>query len=157
MKYIIYLGIFLFKIIEDALATLRLIVVSNGRKILGSILQFIVTIIWIILTGYVLINFMDDLFKVCAFALGSLFGSYIGSVIEEKIALGTVCIMVRSEKADILSLALDDSFDNFFMVNSTLIMIIVPRKKGKEIYNYIKKIDNKALIVSEKIKLMNSL
>ena len=47
----VYLSIFIFKIIEDALATLRLIVVSNGKKVFGAILQFIVTLIWIILTG----------------------------------------------------------------------------------------------------------
>ena len=51
MNILVYLAIFGFKIIEDALATLRLIVVSNGKKKLGAILQFVVTLIWIILTG----------------------------------------------------------------------------------------------------------
>jgi len=91
-----YIYIFIFKIIEDSLATLRLILVSNGKKFLGAILQFIVTVIWIWLTGYVLIDFMKDMFKVCAFALGSLFGSYFGSLIEEKIALGTNCFIIKS-------------------------------------------------------------
>ncbi len=154
MNFLIYLGIFLFKIIEDALATLRLIVVSNGRKFLGAILQFIVTVIWIILTGYVLINFMDDLYKVCAFALGSLFGSYIGSVLEEKIALGTICLTVKSDKISVLVSALDDTFNNYIIVNDDLIMIFVPRKKGLFIVNFIKLIDDKALIISEKIKVM---
>ena len=33
MNILTYLGIFVFKIIEDALTTLRLIVVSNGKKV----------------------------------------------------------------------------------------------------------------------------
>ena len=94
----IYFLIFIFKIIEDALATLRLIVVSNGRKLLGSILQFICTIIWIILTGSVLIDFMDDFGKVITFSIGSFFGSYIGCIIEEKIALGTNSFIVKNNR-----------------------------------------------------------
>ena len=95
MNILIYCAIFIFKIIEDALATLRLIVVSNGKKKLGAILQFVVTLIWIILTGTVLIGMQKDIFKAIAFAFGSLFGSYLGSVLEERIALGTNVFMVE--------------------------------------------------------------
>ena len=95
MNVLIYFAIFIFKIIEDALATLRLIVVSNGKKKLGAILQFVVTLIWIILTGTVLMGLQKDIFKAIAFALGALFGSYLGSVLEERIALGTNAFMVE--------------------------------------------------------------
>ena len=91
----VYLAIFTFKIIEDALATLRLIVVSNGKKKLGAILQFVVTLIWIVLTSSVLIGMKDDIFKAVALAFGALFGSYLGSVLEEKIALGTNSFIVE--------------------------------------------------------------
>ena len=37
---LVYAGIFIFKIIEDALGTLRIIVVSNGKKKLGAVLHF---------------------------------------------------------------------------------------------------------------------
>ena len=95
MNILIYIAIFVFKIIEDALATLRLIVVSNGKKKLGAILQFVVTLIWIILTGTVLMGLQKDIFKAIAFAFGALLGSYLGSVLEEKMALGTNVFMVE--------------------------------------------------------------
>ena len=104
MNFLIYFAIFIFKIIEDALATLRLIVVSNGKKKLGAILQFLVTLIWIILTSSVLIGLKDDIFKAIAFAFGSLFGSYLGSVLEEKIALGTNIFMVEIENSKSLKI-----------------------------------------------------
>ena len=95
MNILIYGAIFIFKIIEDALATLRIIVISKSKKKLGSILQFIVTLIWIILTGTVLMGLQKDILKAIAFAFGSLFGSYLGSVLEEKIALGTNAFLVE--------------------------------------------------------------
>ena len=59
----VYFLIFVFKIIEDALATLRLIVVSNGKKVFGAVLQFVVTLIWLVLTGTVLLGIREDIFK----------------------------------------------------------------------------------------------
>ena len=144
----IYLGIFIFKIIEDSLATLRLIVVSNGKKLLGSILQFICTIIWIILTGTVLINFMNDFNKVIAFSIGSFFGSYLGSFIEEKLALGTNSIIIK--KNNYLNKILNNY--NYIPLSNDFIMIIVPRKKTKKIIKTIKKNNQDATIIIQKIK-----
>lgn len=146
-----YFGIFLFKIIEDALATIRLIVVSNGKKILGSILQFAVTIIWIVLTGYVLKDFMKDIFKIISFSLGALFGSYIGSSIEEKIALGTNSFIVNTRNIKILCDSLNGKY-NYFVLNDFIILITAPRKEKNRIIKLVKNIDNTALIFSEKIK-----
>lgn len=145
----IYFLIFIFKIIEDALATLRLIVVSNGRKFLGSVLQFICTIIWIILTGSVLIDFMKDFGKVIAFSIGSFFGSYLGFLIDEKIALGTNSFIIKyNNKFDRL---LND-YNHVFLSND-LVMIMAPRKRAKDVINVVKRYDKKAFVISEKIKI----
>lgn len=145
----IYFLIFIFKIIEDALATLRLIVVSNGRKFLGSILQLICTIIWIILTGSVLIDFMKDFGKVIAFSIGSFFGSYLGFLVEEKIALGTNSFIIKyNNKFDRL---LND-YNHVFLSND-LVMITAPRNRAKDVINVVKRYDKKAVIISEKIKI----
>lgn len=144
----IYIGVFFFKIIEDTLATIRLIVVSNGKKIFGSILQFICTIIWILLTGSVLIDFMKDFGKVIAFSLGSFFGTYLGCLIEEKIALGTNSLIVKNNNK--INKILND-YNHIFLSNN-LIMITIPRKKTKNIIKQIKKIDKKSFIIIEKIK-----
>ena len=145
-----YIYIFIFKIIEDSLATLRLILVSNGKKVLGAILQFIVTVIWIWLTGYVLIDFMSDMFKVCAFALGSLFGSYIGSLIEEKIALGTNCFIIKSFYLNDIFRCLNINYKCLAL--SEFIIVVAPRKRTKDIVRKVKSIDKKAYIICEKIK-----
>ena len=160
MNFLIYFAIFIFKIIEDALATLRLIVVSNGKKKLGAILQFLVTLIWIILTSSVLIGLKDDIFKAIAFAFGSLFGSYLGSVLEEKIALGTNIFMVEIENSKSLKLIdiLEKEKFNTSRVRSgndkNTILVVTGRRKDKgKIVSLIRKIDEKAIILGERVKI----
>lgn len=160
MNILIYLAIFVFKIIEDALATLRLIVVSNGKKKLGAILQFIVTLIWIILTGTVLMGLQKDIFKAIAFAFGALFGSYLGSFLEEKMALGTNVFMVEvsSIKAnEIIGRLKKDEFGVCKIKSGNdeniILMITGARKLASKIISIIRKTDKKAVILSEKVKI----
>ena len=164
MNILIYIVIFVFKIIEDALATLRLIVVSNGKKKLGAILQFIVTLIWIILTGTVLMGLQKDLFKAIAFAFGALFGSYLGSVLEEKMALGTNVFMVeiKNDKADELIKILEEEDFQISKIKSgndgkIILMITGARKRTNKVVSIIKNVDNKAVILSEKVKIVHTL
>ena len=151
MNFLTYLGIFLFKILEDALATLRLIVVSNGKKTFGAILQFICTIIWVILSGSVLMNFMEDFFKVVSFSLGGFVGSYIGSFLEEKMALGTNLLIVKSKKEALLSIFSYYKYFSFSVDSYFFNILVVPRKKLKKIIKFIHFIDNEAFITCEKI------
>ena len=96
---LIYLAIFFSKIIENAVGTLRLIVVANGKKKLGAFLQGIVALVWIFGTGIVIVDINKDVFKIVIFVVGSIVGSYLGSIIEEKIALGSnMLICITKEK-----------------------------------------------------------
>ncbi len=164
MNILIYIAIFVFKIIEDALATLRLIVVSNGKKKLGAILQFVVTLIWIILTGTVLMGLQKDIFKAIAFAFGALFGSYLGSVLEEKMALGTNVFMVEvnNDKANNLIKVLKNENFRISKIKSgndgkIILMITGARKQTNKVVSIIQKVDNKAIILSEKVKIVQAL
>ncbi len=163
MKILIYLAIFIFKIIEDALATLRLIVVSNGKKKLGAILQFVVTLIWIILTGTVLMGLQKDIFKAIAFAVGALFGSYLGSVLEEKMALGTNVFIVElnyKKALELIKILEEEKFQisKFRSSNqeNVILMITGARKQTKKIVSTVKEIDKEAIILSEKVKIVPS-
>lgn len=81
----LYICIFISKIIENTLSTLRLILVSKGKKKIGALLQGLVASIWVISTGIVIIDINKDIYKIIFFVLGSIIGSYLGSSIEERI------------------------------------------------------------------------
>lgn len=141
----VYLFIFICKILENSIGTLRLIIVSNGKKLEGAILNFILSIVWIISTSLVVLN--NNIYKILIFAIGSLIGSYMGSILEEKIALGNNMLFVISKEYKNIS-----KLENTYLINKDILMIMVKRKKRKEIIDKILNIDNKAIIISESAK-----
>lgn len=163
MNILIYAGIFIFKMIEEALRTLHIIVVSNGKKWLGAIVQFFVAIIWIVVTGTVIVGIKEDPLKVLFYALGSLIGSYLGSVLEEKIALGYVVLMVEVD--DKLSKLIVKRLKKArYTINSVrggqedmeMLMITAPRKKTDDVIKIIRSFDENVEIVTEKVKIVAS-
>lgn len=159
---LIYFLIFVSKIIENALSTLRLIVVANGKKKLGAFLQGIVGLMWLLVTGIVIIDINKDPIKIIVFCIGSITGSYIGSFLEEKIAMGTnmlICVtketnekIIKKELYDHQIITLCEKDKNF-----SILFIIMKRKKLKKISKIIKKIDEQAILICEKIKTINNI
>ena len=159
---LIYFLIFISKIIENALSTLRLIVVANGKKILGAILQGIVALVWIFVTGIVIIDVNKDPIKIIIFCVGSIVGSYLGSVLEQKIGMGTnmlLCVIKEEYEKDI-----KDKLEDYQIItlcekdkNYSILFIVMRRKETKDISNIIKSIDNNAILISEKIKTINNI
>lgn len=158
----IYLAIFFSKILENALSTLRLIVVANGKKVLGALLQGIIALVWIIVTGIVIVDINKDILKIVFFCVGSIVGSYLGSVIEEKIALGTnmlVCVVNEIHEKEIKETLKDYQITTMCEkdINYSILFIVLRRKEIKKISKIIKSIDKNAILISEKIKTINNL
>ena len=148
--YMIYLGIFISKILENTLSTLRIIVVSNGKKKLGAILQGMVALIWIFVTGVVIININKDIFKIIFFIIGSIVGSYLGSLLEERIALGTNLVIIKSKKINELKYM----FKKYnIIIKEDYLMFLAKRKKTKDIVDKTLNIDFNSKVILEKVKV----
>jgi len=157
--YMIYIFIFISKIIENMLATLRIIVVANGKKKLGAILNGIVALVWIFVTSLVIIDVNKDPFKIIIFCLGSIVGSYLGSLAEEKIALGTnmlLCVIKEKYEEQVKQKLNEYQITTICEKNKnySILYITMKRKETKKISNIIKSIDKEAILISEKIKTM---
>jgi uncharacterized protein YebE (UPF0316 family) len=141
---------------ENMLATLRLIVTSNGKKVLGAILLLLTSIVWLTSSSVAIVNL--DLKMVLAFSIGSFVGAYLGSFLEEKIALGNHLLFCISSKK--LSTFLRN---NGYIVTSLqgegienekeILFIVIKRKRQKEVISLINSFDNKAIIVSNYINI----
>ena len=160
MNILLYLFIFVCKIIENMIATLRIIIINNNKKILGALLQFANTMIWLLGTSLVIVNINEDVFKIIVFALGSAVGSYLGSKIEEKLALGTnliICISKYNLSDEIrkndyaITTIKGEGISNKIFTH----LIITPRYKVSNLIYIIKKIDKDAVIAKERTALIN--
>lgn len=157
MNLLTYILIFIFKVIENTLSTLRVILVANGKKLFSSVLQGIISIIWVISAGIVIININEDILKILFFALGSSVGSYIGSLIEEKMALGSSLItaIISDDKSNLIlrTLRKKGYIANILNCNNKerTITIMVLRKNINKVSYIIKTIDNNSIIISNNI------
>jgi len=90
----IYVFIFCGKIIEVSIATLRIVLISRGERTVGSLVAIVEVTLWLLITGTVLTGFHSDFIKVIVFVAAFAIGNFIGSWLEEKLALGLSQIQV---------------------------------------------------------------
>lgn len=159
---LIYTLIFVSKIVENALATLRLIVVANGKKMLGAVLNGVIGLVWIFATSMVIVDINKDLFKIVFFCLGSAVGSYLGSFIEEKIALGSnvlMCIVNEKYEGSVKKKLKNYQITTISEKNNkySILLIFIKRKETRKISSIIKSIDKNSILISEKAKSINNI
>lgn len=163
MNIILYFIIFISKTIELALGTLRIIVIANGRKIFGAILQGVIAIVWMCITGVVIVNITKDPFKIVAFALGSAFGSYVGSMIEEKMAIGSnmLIIVIKKELEEkIISIIKNNGYKVTNVEGcdkeKSILVVVLTRKDRKRIVNLIRNEDKDVTIIANNAFKLNN-
>lgn len=90
----IYLFIFFGKILEVTVATVRLVLINRGERLKGAVIAFFEVILWLVVTGTVLVGFQQDIWRCVVFALAFALGNYLGSWLESKLAFGLCSIQV---------------------------------------------------------------
>ncbi len=94
---ILPLLIFLTRIMDVSLGTLRIIFVSKGNKRIAPLLGFVEVFIWILAISRIMQN-LDNPLNYFAYAAGFATGNYIGMLIEEKLALGVMNIRIITQQ-----------------------------------------------------------
>jgi uncharacterized protein YebE (UPF0316 family) len=79
--------IFLLRVIDMSLDTLRVLFVIRGRKPLAWLLGFFQSALWVVAITSVLSN-IDNLWNVIGYACGFATGNVVGMTIEELLAIG---------------------------------------------------------------------
>lgn len=85
--------IFLARICDVSIGTVRIVYVSKGLKLLASILGFIEVSIWIMAIGQIM-KHMDNIACFLAYGTGFATGNYIGIILEEKLSIGSVIMRI---------------------------------------------------------------
>jgi len=84
----IYAAIFLAKLFEVAITTVRLVLTTRGNRIAASLLAAVEITIWLIVISTVLMGINEDPLRAVAFGLAFVIGIYLGIILEDKLALG---------------------------------------------------------------------
>ncbi len=88
---------FSFKFIELTLMSVRIICVAKGYKKAAFFISFIESITWLAAISIVFNN-LTNFINAIAYALGMATGSYVGIILEQKLALGLVLVRIITQK-----------------------------------------------------------
>lgn len=103
--------IFLARISDQSIGTVRLIFLSKGYKHLAPFLGFFEVIIWLITVGQIM-QHLDNVLCYIAYGAGFATGNYIGMVIEEKLSIGNVLIRIipRKDSLDLIKFLRENNY-----------------------------------------------
>ncbi len=153
--------IFISRVIDVSLGTIRIIFVSKGFKGLSFLIGFIEVMIWLVAVKQVLSD-LSNVWIYLAYAGGFATGNYFGIWLDERISLGTSVIKVIIRKNH--SKLIKELEKNNYQITITegksgtknipvkIIFCVVERKELKEIFKIIKKVSPNAFYTVEDIK-----
>lgn len=87
MAWFIPVLIYLARIVDVSIGTVRMILVIGGNRVPAALLGFVEVIIWVLAVGGV-IKFLGHPAALLAYGAGFATGTYVGMRIEDRIALG---------------------------------------------------------------------
>jgi uncharacterized protein YebE (UPF0316 family) len=154
--------IFLARICDVTIGTLRIIFVSKGVKKIAPILGFFEVLIWIIAISKIMQN-LDNYINYIAYAAGFATGNYVGMLLEEKLAMGFQMIRVFThEKGTELVHTLNRKGFGATSVEAhgakekvALVYTIVHRDEMMNVLDIINKNNPKSFFTIEDIKAVN--
>lgn len=156
------LFIFLARIVDVSLGTLRIIFVTKGMRHIAPLVGFVEVLIWIIAISRIMQN-LDNWLCYIAYAAGFASGNFMGMIIEEKLAIGheMVRIITRKDATNLIN----ELRENGYGVTSVkaegidgevaVIYLIVRRSMIKDVLGIINRNNPRALYTVEAIKYVN--
>ncbi|MFA5409106.1 MAG: DUF5698 domain-containing protein [Bacilli bacterium] len=139
-----FLVIFFVRIIDVSLGTLSTVLVIRGRKGLGSIIGFIDVTIWFLIVRQALSIDNASIWIAIAYASGYAIGTYAGSWVEEKLALGnsSLTVITKGIRYDLVDVIREKGFAvstiKFEGKDKENLMLLIQINRKK--INYISKI-----------------
>lgn len=99
---IVALTIFIARVCDVGLGTIRHVLIIRGRKSYVFIIAFFEAIIWVYAVSRVIVSIQDPLTSV-AFALGFAAGTFVGMTIEDLLKIGEQVIRIFSKSGHLVA------------------------------------------------------
>ncbi|MFP4369360.1 MAG: DUF2179 domain-containing protein [Candidatus Kapaibacterium sp.] len=154
--------IFIARILDVSIGTMRIILLSKGYRVLAPALGFIESIVWIIAVSQIMQN-LNNFYYYIAYAAGYSAGTYIGIVIEQKLSLGQVMVRIVTRRdAHALLEHLREHRYSATAVDAEgkygdvkIIFIIIKRSDLEEVINTIKQFNPNAFFTIEDVRTVS--
>ncbi|HEX6302886.1 MAG TPA: DUF5698 domain-containing protein [Anaerolineales bacterium] len=150
--------IFFLRVVDVALATVRMLMVIRGRKALAWIIGFAQAIVFVVALQAVLSD-LDNWLNLLGYAAGFATGNVAGMMIEERLALGHTHLRIISsgrgaEVAEHLrgaGFAVTEIPGRGKDGTVTMLNVSVLRKRVLEVRHVVEDVDQDAMMTAEEI------
>ena len=156
--WLVAFGIFLARLVNIAIDTLRFMFTLRDKKTISWILGFTESVIFVLVIGSVLTNLENPL-NVIGYSAGFATGNVIGMAIEKRLAIGFThfSIISREHSTEIADVLRNEGYgvteipargreSNFMMLDCH-----VRRKQSDEVEELVLQVDPGAFITSEEV------
>ncbi|MEZ5021178.1 MAG: DUF2179 domain-containing protein [Bacteroidales bacterium] len=156
------LFIFLARIFDVSLGTLRIIFVTKGMRSVAPLVGFFEVLIWLLAISRIMQD-LDNWLCYIAYAAGFASGNFVGMYLEERLAIGHEMIRVITRK-DATNLVQELRGKGYGVTSVkaegiegevAVIYIIARRSMIKEVLDEINRFNPRALYTVESIKYVN--
>lgn len=156
---ILPLLIFIARICDVSINTIRIIYMLGGRRLTATLLGFFEAFIWLLVIREIF-KHLDNWLCYVAYPAGFACGIFVGMIIEEKIAYGKVIVRIITRK-DVSELInyLNLQHFRFTKVNAegpdgheTLVFTVLDRDRLDDLLNKLKELIPTAFYTIEKVK-----
>lgn len=135
--------------------TIRMILTLKGQRYLAALISMVEVVIYVIGLGLVLDN-LNEIQNLIAYAVGYGIGVIVGMKIEEKLALGYITVNVITKEYDkdlpknlrAQGYGVTSWAANGLEGDRMALQILTPRKYELKLYQTIKELDPKAFIIA---------
>lgn len=154
--------IFLARVSDQSIGTVRLIFISKGFRKLAPVIGFVESLIWLLAIREIL-NHLDNSMCFIAYAGGFATGNYIGMLLEEKISIGTVIVRIipRRDATELLSYFVENNY-GFTVTDAQgskgdvkIIFCVIKRKDLEHFISLVKTFNPNAFYSIEDVKTVN--
>jgi uncharacterized protein YebE (UPF0316 family) len=155
--------IMMARVVDVSLDTIRVILVAKGYRSLAPFAGFFQSLIWLITITRIMAN-LDNWFTYIGYACGFGLGTFVGMVLEEKMALGYELVRVITKKeADDLVNGLREKGYAITTVPGMgregevgVLYIIIKRKVLRDVVSIIQKFNPNAFYTVEDMRFVSN-
>lgn len=155
--------IFLARICDVTIGTIRIVYVAKGHKRIAPFLGFFEVFIWVIAISQIMAN-LNNFVCYFGYAAGFATGNYVGLIVEEKLAVGNLMIrIITPNESDELGKLLNSKGFGYTKINAQgssgdvdIIYSIVHRNDTARVLNIIKDFDPNIFYSIEDVRSVSS-
>lgn len=130
------------KVLEISIQSLKTVLMVKGQRVRAALLGFTECVVWGLIISAIITTLGNNLLLLFFYCFGYALGLFIGSTIENKIALGTtnIEIIANEENTEKIIKYLKENNKGFTVFEGkgsketvNMILIIVSRKESKQL------------------------